>query len=68
MIETMAYRAQYNSLPGQVNDVFDGNHYCHLLNQHVVVDDNKLAHHYFADSRDIALGFCTDSYLLFKWQ
>ena len=33
-----------------------------------MVDGEKLPHQYFSHSQDIALGLCTDSYLLFKWR
>jgi len=47
-------------------DIFNGQHYCLLLGEHVVVGDQYLAHHYFLDHHDIALSFATDSFAPFK--
>ena len=66
MIETLSYRAEYPFGKGEISDVFDGDHYQRLLHHRVVVDGENLPHHYFSNSRDIALGLCTDSYLLFR--
>jgi len=51
---------------GMTMDIFDGLHYCLLLGEHVVAGDQRLAHHYFSDHRDIALGFATDGFAPFK--
>ena len=66
MIEALSYRAAYNLAKSDISDVFDANHYQRLLCYHVMVDGEKLPHQYFSDSRDITLGLCTDSYLLFR--
>ena len=66
MIKSMSYRNRYQSKPGSVSDVFDGNHYQRLLRHRVVVDGEKLKHHYFSDPHDIALALATDTYLLYK--
>ena len=66
MIEALSYRAAYDLAKGDISDVFDANHYQRLLRHHVMVDGENLPHRYFLDSRDIALGLCTDSYLLFR--
>ncbi|KAF8833389.1 hypothetical protein BDN67DRAFT_861141, partial [Paxillus ammoniavirescens] len=68
MIKLMSYRAQYQQNPGEIADVFDGNHYQRLLRHRVVVDGEKLNHRYFSGSRNIALSLSTDSYLLYKRQ
>ena len=68
MIQILSYRVDYDLRKGEVCDVFDGNLYQELLRCRVVVDGEELSHQYFSDSRDIALGFCTDSYLLFRRQ
>ena len=66
MIEALSYHAAYDLAKGNISDVFDANHYQWLLCHHVMVDGEKLPHQYFSYSRDIALGLCTDSYLLFR--
>jgi len=55
-------------IPGMTTDIFDGLHYCALLGKRVVVGDQCLAHHYFSDDRNIALGFATDGFAPFKKQ
>ncbi|KAF7358774.1 hypothetical protein MSAN_01216400 [Mycena sanguinolenta] len=65
-IEQLRYRHSYQSIPGTISDVFDCEHYKQLCTQKVVVDGNELGHCYFSGEFDIALGFCTDSYLLFE--
>jgi hypothetical protein len=49
-----------------MTNIFDGLHYCSLLEEHVVVGDQILTHNYFSDSHDIALGFATDGFAPFK--
>lgn len=66
MIKKMSYRSSYRRTPGQIADVFDGDHYNQLLRHRVIVDGEKLNHRYFSDPRDIALSLSTDSYLLQK--
>lgn len=51
--------------PGTTTDIFDGLHYRSLLNERVVVGDQKCPHNYFSDHRDIALGFATDGFAPF---
>ena len=53
-------------IPGMTMDIFDGLHYCVLLGKCVVAGGQHLAHYYFSDHRDIALGFATDSFAPFK--
>jgi len=53
-------------IPGITMDIFDGQHYCLLLGEHVVVGDQYLAHHYFSDHCDIVLGFATNGFTPFK--
>ncbi|KAJ7733130.1 hypothetical protein B0H16DRAFT_1732424 [Mycena metata] len=64
-VKQLLYRHKYNHIPGTISDVFDCEHYRTLCTQRVVVDGHKLSHNYFSNPYDIALGFCTDSYLLF---
>lgn len=52
--------------PTSVADVFDGSHYCRLLDAKVLINNLELPHHYFSDLRDIALGFSTDGFAPFK--
>jgi len=49
-------------------DIFNRLHYHSLLGECVVAGDQRLAHHYFSDHRDIALSFATDSFAPFKKQ
>ncbi|KAF7378176.1 hypothetical protein MSAN_00242100 [Mycena sanguinolenta] len=65
-IEELRYRHNYHSVPGTISDVFDCEHYKQLCTQKIVVDGRELNHRYFSGEFDIALGFCTDSYLLFE--
>jgi len=48
----LQYRADEHAktcIPGMTTDIFDGLHYHALLGKHVVVGDQRLAHHYFSD-------------------
>jgi len=47
-------------------DIFNRLHYRSLLGERVVAGDQCLAHHYFSDHRDIALGFATNGFAPFK--
>ena len=65
----LQYRADEHAktrIHGKTTDIFDGLHYRSLLGERVVVGDKHLAHHYFEDHRDIALGFATDGFAPFK--
>jgi hypothetical protein len=66
MVEKLLYRHNYRHQKGTVADVFDGVHYRTLRKKNVVVDGEELPHKYFSGRYDIALGSCTDSFLLFK--
>jgi len=65
-IETLSYRHKYVHHPGQIRDVFDGEHYRSLLRKKVVVDHQTQPYHYFSGEYDIALAIAVDGYLLFK--
>jgi hypothetical protein len=65
-IERLLYRHNYTHIPGQISDIFDGEHYRTLCQQNVVVDGQILPHRYFSGKYDVCLGVCMDSYLLFK--
>ncbi|KAF9487455.1 hypothetical protein BDN71DRAFT_1545783, partial [Pleurotus eryngii] len=66
MIDKLQYRSNYRQQDNIVADVFDSENYKRLQNHRVVIDGVKYHHRYFSDPDDIALGVCTDSYLLFK--
>lgn len=62
----LSYRADFRHVPGTVQDVFSGSHYQEMLRRRVEVDGEKLRHNFFSDRRDIAVGVCTDGFLLFN--
>jgi hypothetical protein len=65
--ELMEYRSEYDQTrtDGSISDVFDGQRYQSLCSKRVVVDGIEFPHRYFSGEHDIALGFATDSYLMF---
>ncbi|KAJ7697710.1 hypothetical protein B0H17DRAFT_928131, partial [Mycena rosella] len=68
-VEQLLYRHNYKHVPGTVADVFDGIHYQTLHTRKVVVNGEELSHCYFSGKYNIALGVCTDSYLIFeRWR
>lgn len=65
--ETLLYRANFSpSTDGSRSDIFDGNHYRRLLQQHISVNGKHLSKTYFSDPRDVALGLSTDGFAVFK--
>ena len=64
--ERMLYRSRCEHIPREISDVFDSVHYRQLCDDSVIVDGIKLNHKFFSDPRDIALGFSTDGFTLFK--
>ena len=52
--------------PGMTTDIFDGLHYHSLLEKHAVVGDQTYPYNYFSNHCDIALGFATNGFALFK--
>ncbi|KAK6966743.1 hypothetical protein R3P38DRAFT_2420288, partial [Favolaschia claudopus] len=56
VIEKMRYRANYDTAPTGVADVFDGTHYQRLPNEFVRVGAEMLGHRFFDLLTDIALG------------
>ncbi|KDQ11949.1 hypothetical protein BOTBODRAFT_113772, partial [Botryobasidium botryosum FD-172 SS1] len=60
------YHAKFEHKEGQVNDVFDGDHYQDLLLQLVVMAGETLGHCFFSDNRDLALGLSVDGFCPFK--
>ncbi|KAJ7237961.1 hypothetical protein C8J57DRAFT_1040226, partial [Mycena rebaudengoi] len=65
LVEQLLYRHKYQHQKNTIADVFDGIHYRTLQKTNVVVDGEILPYKYFSGKYDIALGACTDSYLLF---
>ncbi|KAI0364413.1 hypothetical protein BV20DRAFT_956223, partial [Pilatotrama ljubarskyi] len=65
LAQLMQYRANYESDGESVSDIFSSEHYQNLTCTQVVVDGETQPHHHFSDPRDVALGLCTDGYLLF---
>ena len=65
----MSYCGKFTpSTNGLRSDIFDGNHYCQLLQQHISVNGKLLSKTYFSDPRDVALGLSTDGFAVFKNQ
>lgn len=62
----MDYRNDYNLESSDVSDVFDGEHYRTLLSRRVVIDNVPQGHSFFSERRDVALGFMTDGFQIFK--
>ena len=66
MAEAMTYRGEYTHVPGKVQDVFDSTNYRELRKKDIVIDGEKVGAKFFADKRDIALGFSTDGFAPWK--
>ncbi|KAF8312376.1 hypothetical protein DL93DRAFT_2048566, partial [Clavulina sp. PMI_390] len=64
----MDYRHTYTSEPGHVSDVLDSAQYVELLDKTVATDGVPLGHKYFSGNRDVALGYMTDGFSIFKRQ
>jgi hypothetical protein len=65
--EQMRYRAHiHQHVPGTTTDIFDGSHYRSLRGQQIELQGQRLAHRYFDDHRDIALGLSADGFAPFK--
>jgi len=62
MVEQMQYRADYEHIPGEIRDIFDGMHYQSLYGKYVVLDGEKLRHKYFSGQHDVVLGISTDGF------
>ncbi|KAJ7200626.1 hypothetical protein GGX14DRAFT_336361, partial [Mycena pura] len=65
MIRKLRYRHNFEQKDGVVSDVFDTQHYRDLCQTRVEIDGNPEPYNYFSGIDDIALGFASDSYLLF---
>ncbi|OJT08402.1 hypothetical protein TRAPUB_690 [Trametes pubescens] len=67
MARRMQYRAaEHVHAPGIIKDVMDAETYRALLKKFVTVDGKTLAHKFFEDDRDVALGLSTDGFAPFK--
>jgi hypothetical protein len=62
MIDQLKYRSRHTHMPGEYHDVFDGSHYCGLLDMHIEVQGETLGHKYFSNPCDIALKGLTDGF------
>ena len=62
----MQHRSKHQHTPTKITDIFDGAHYCLLLETLVTIGDEELPRWFFSDPRDIALGFSTDGFGPFK--
>ncbi|TFK65415.1 hypothetical protein BDN72DRAFT_773359, partial [Pluteus cervinus] len=62
----MQYRAEHQSQPDKVTDIFDGTCYQELLERKVSFDGVDSDYHFFSGKRDIALGLSTDGFSPFK--
>lgn len=76
LVERLSYRSSFKMSPPEpdnpnvdwddIIDVFDGEVYLSLLEERVVINGEKLGHHFFSDRRDIALGISFDGFCPFK--
>ncbi|KZP26446.1 hypothetical protein FIBSPDRAFT_732303, partial [Athelia psychrophila] len=56
-IEALSYRSNFIHSPGNICDVFDSDHYQHLLATKVTVDGHQQPYCYFDSPTDIAFSF-----------
>src|ERR1700677_4085445 len=66
MAQQLSYQSNYKSIPGEINDVFDGTHYWRLLTERVRIDGQVQPHNFFSNPQDVAIGFLTDGFQIFK--
>lgn len=64
--ELLDYRSEYMHNENEISDVFDGAHYCELLDEEVEIDGVVHEHRFFSEPRDVALGIMTDGFQIFK--
>ena len=64
--EKMQYRAEHQSDPNTMTNIFDSADYLRLKTEHVTVEGRPQPHKFFADERDIALGYSTDGFAPFR--
>jgi hypothetical protein len=67
-VEQLAYRSTCEVNAQLVCDIFDGAHYRHLCESHIVVNGETLRHKFFSCPTDIALGLSSDGFGPFKSQ
>jgi hypothetical protein len=60
------YRSRHQHSPINTTDIFDGNHYCRLLQTYVTINGQPQPYKHFSDKRDFALGLSTDGFQIFK--
>ena len=60
MIDTMSYRANRKRVPGEFSDIFDGNHYCTLMETDLAIEGIQYDSKFFECSTDITLGLISD--------
>lgn len=65
IIRKLRYRHNFEQKDDVISDVFDTQHYRDLCQTRVEIDGNPEPYNYFSGIDDIALGFASDSYLLF---
>ncbi|KAJ7242219.1 hypothetical protein C8J57DRAFT_1084441, partial [Mycena rebaudengoi] len=66
MAEKLDYRANYESVEGQTNDIFDGARYKRLRRTNVTIEGETLPHKFFSAPTDLALGASADGFGPFK--
>ena len=62
----MQYWSKHQSNSNKITDIFDGTHYCSLLETPVTIGDEHIPMWFFSNPRDIALGLSTDGFGPFK--
>lgn len=65
-VERLAYRSTCRPSSDTISDIFDGQHDKRLHRCRVVVDGERLAHRFFSQPTDIALGLSSDGFGPFK--
>ncbi|KEP49798.1 transposase family Tnp2 protein [Rhizoctonia solani 123E] len=66
MCKAMRYRHNFKRHDITIEDLFDSDRYCELLDMYVTVDGEQKPYKFFADWRDIALALSTDGMCPFK--
>jgi hypothetical protein len=62
----LAYRDNYQSKPGVMADIFDGEIYRRLCNTSMTIGGSPIGHRFFSQPTDLALGLSTDGFGPFK--
>lgn len=62
----MTYRATYESIDGEISDIFDSVHYKQLCDTRVDIEGVQQSHYYFDSPTDVALGQSMDGVALFE--